>query len=574
MAKSIYGIHDAGAWFGAIQEGMDAWCLYTEAIGSDPNDHSGRDYSHLRITPIVRLNNGYGSGGTIPLPERYPDFARRCANFVANSHGCTRWIIGNEIALQWEWPEGQPIRLADYIACFKLCRAAIKAVQPEAEVIPQPPAPWNTMTPDAPDWIKQLHDMLNAVECDGVAIHAYSHGYDPHLITAEQTMNPPWDRYFYQFSVYKQFMAAIPENKRHLPVYLTETNGDGPWPHQNTGWVQAMYAEIDRWNQQENTQPIRCAILFRWEPGDEKWTISGAPGSLDDFRQALARGYTAPDRVIIGQPGPTPIPLPQHPPIWTGKVVAASGLNVRLAPVGEKIGAVAFDEPLTVYEERDGWLLIFNRDGLGGWVSAQFVSPTDKSDGLIEKLAADWRVDQRLVKAVLQVESGGDGFLPDGRLKIRFEVHLWREHIERQIFDAHWRVNGPNLWEGHEWKNASGMWEPVHGSLSREWRCYDYAYRFNAEGATQCISMGAPQIMGFHYARLGYASPLAMRHDFAQKYETQIVSMFRLMDMMRDHAGTSALDHLRKRDLVGFAALYNGPGMASYYAGLIEKAMR
>ncbi|MDQ3249295.1 MAG: M23 family metallopeptidase, partial [Chloroflexota bacterium] len=79
----------------------------TEAIGSDPNDFSGRNYtpySNRNLGIICRINNGYSPGGTIPNSSQYADFARRCANFVANTAGCKIWIIGNEMNYAIERP--------------------------------------------------------------------------------------------------------------------------------------------------------------------------------------------------------------------------------------------------------------------------------------------------------------------------------------------------------------------------------------------------------------------------------------------------------------------------------------
>jgi hypothetical protein len=89
----IYGIHDHDP---GPQEFLDrlaaggasGWITATIAIGSNPNDTGGDDFSRWADrghTVIVRLNNGYCGEGTIPPPEKYDDFARRAANYVAAS---------------------------------------------------------------------------------------------------------------------------------------------------------------------------------------------------------------------------------------------------------------------------------------------------------------------------------------------------------------------------------------------------------------------------------------------------------------------------------------------------------
>src|SRR5215203_2050007 len=101
MRKFIHGVHDPeGAHLMGSSPG---WICFTEAIGSEPNDDSGKDYtqwSNQGFSVIVRLNNGYRSEtsrpGTIPHPDRYANFAMRCANFVHASSGIEAVIIGNE----------------------------------------------------------------------------------------------------------------------------------------------------------------------------------------------------------------------------------------------------------------------------------------------------------------------------------------------------------------------------------------------------------------------------------------------------------------------------------------------
>ena len=108
----IYGIHDHDTnpqeYLDHIRNGgVTGWVTATVAIGNNPNDHGGADFSHLSNqghTVIVRLNNGYCPSGTIPEPAKYADFAKRAANFVAASQGANIWIIGNETNLAGEWP--------------------------------------------------------------------------------------------------------------------------------------------------------------------------------------------------------------------------------------------------------------------------------------------------------------------------------------------------------------------------------------------------------------------------------------------------------------------------------------
>ena len=106
-SPTIYGLHDPGGEQILLDAGQSGWILFTEEIGQNPADQSGRDYraySSQNLGVIVRLNHGYYPRGTIPTSDRYAEFAQRCANFVANSLGAKIWIIGNEMNYDIERP--------------------------------------------------------------------------------------------------------------------------------------------------------------------------------------------------------------------------------------------------------------------------------------------------------------------------------------------------------------------------------------------------------------------------------------------------------------------------------------
>jgi hypothetical protein len=334
--------------------GRPGWILFTEGLGADPNDRGGRDYrpwSDRDFGILARLNHGYHPNGTLPHSSRYDDFARRCANFVAASPGCRLWIIGNETNLAAERPRvpsrgvaapeapppdpedplghGHPSRFnllspagtADgappagargtepsdvevitperYADCFRRCREAIRALPGHAEdhVIVGGVAPWNNQTqyPDnaAGDWVRYLADILRLLGpagCDGIALHTYTHGVDPALVTSDRKMDPPFQNRHYHFLAYRDFMDAIPASMRHLGVYITEADQDEPWLDEDNGWVQRAYEEIDGWNRTPGRQQIRALVLYRY-PRFDKWHIEGKNGVMEAFRAVVARGY-------------------------------------------------------------------------------------------------------------------------------------------------------------------------------------------------------------------------------------------------------------------------------------------
>lgn len=351
-------------------ENAQGWVLFTEAIGHNPDDRTGLDFSTFSDQGygiICRLNNGYEPEGTIPHSSQYENFARRVANFVSISRGCKIWIIGNEMNYAVERPgividwsrhasrrdgpaeeadpmrRGLPVRfnvLPDnsaeirttraaiveqgeiitperYARCYRLCREAIHRIPGHEDdlVLVGAVAPWNTQTiyPAGAnyagnangDWVQYFADILKELgprHCGGFALHAYTHGPDPALISDETLLPPPFQQHHREFRVYRDFMAAVPREMRHLPVFITETDQSTPWLDDNHGWVQAAYAEINEWNQanrldglpdsqrQTTRQQIRALVLYRW-PRLDRWFIAGKFGVVADFEAAVQHGY-------------------------------------------------------------------------------------------------------------------------------------------------------------------------------------------------------------------------------------------------------------------------------------------
>lgn len=322
----IYGLHDRGGeQYLKVDGEARGWILVTEEIGHDPNDARGADYQDLAqqgFNVIVRLNNAYGPHGTIPLPEHYDSFAQRARSFVAASRGCKVWIIGNEMNMEREQPRkpgtntAQPITPRNYADCFVKCLRAIKGLPDHNtdEVLIGPVAPWNNQTPYAPDplgfypgndngnWLKYLRDITDVLhgqgtQIDGIAIHTYSHGYDPALIWSVETMGPPFQTYFYHFQHFKQMIWAIRSAIPATTFYITESNGDGPWPYDSHTWVQEAYEAVNSWNKATSKHKIACLILFRWQNDHENWGIEGKNGVISDLQAAMAQGYTLKKRI-------------------------------------------------------------------------------------------------------------------------------------------------------------------------------------------------------------------------------------------------------------------------------------
>ena len=355
----IYGLHEPGGEHLMLDAGRPGWVLELARIGHDLGNVPSGDYSSLTnrgLRVIVRLNHGYGSEGTIPRRDLYPAFARACASFAARCRGCNTWIVGNEPNHEVERPDGQPILPADYADAYRCCRAEIHRVggRQNDQVLVAGPALWNATTvyPGNPkgDWVKYFADILARIptdECDGFAIHTYTHYHDPSRIKIDAPHpSPGYHHLRDEFRSYRDLMEAIPARFRSLPVYITETDpternrgwGDG----HNLGWVRAAYEEIAAWNSSPARQPIQALVLYRWfKAADQpEWSICDRAGIQDDFRGALVSGPEGAYRVRLpSQPPPVapPPPIDNLPDISVPRGYTNQHLITAFNRAGQKL---------------------------------------------------------------------------------------------------------------------------------------------------------------------------------------------------------------------------------------------
>lgn len=96
-----------------------------------------------------------------------------------------------------------------------------------------------------------------------------------------------------------------------------------------------------------------------------------------------------------------------------------------------------------------------------------------------------------------------------------------------------------------------------------------FARQLDDTAALQSISMGAPQIMGFNFRRLGYESVQQMFERFNTSLHAQIIGIF---DFVKGSGASSqATEALQRRDYVTFASIYNGPANATIYSDRIRR---
>ncbi len=372
----LYGIHDhspdPSEFLNHVKNatGAGGWVTATFALGSNTNDFSGANLTSLSSaghTIIGRLNNGYFPDGAIPVPAKYDDFAVRCKNFVANSSGCNIWLIGNESNLNVEWPYDSSngrfnyLSPQDYATCFRKVYNAIKSIRPNDKVIPQALAPWGGPYGSTSDlngsghpadgmpltWVQYMNQMLTAIQAsgplDGIALHIGSRGYAYADIHSTTQVNAGGQNLYWSFYNYKDWINyGIPSSLYSLPLYATECTGLYYWKgggppgedltkHYEAGWMQEIFAELNRYNQSAatNGKPIfRCVNFYRWCAYCDGWNID-ADGShpnpykaqiLADLDAAAAQKYAWPTNVTVTNPPAAP----------TGLTAAVGNGNVTL----------------------------------------------------------------------------------------------------------------------------------------------------------------------------------------------------------------------------------------------------
>ncbi|WDD95938.1 N-acetylmuramidase family protein [Burkholderia sp. FERM BP-3421] len=200
--------------------------------------------------------------------------------------------------------------------------------------------------------------------------------------------------------------------------------------------------------------------------------------------------------------------------------------------------------------QRDRALAVDGIAGPATWIALErAVQPAPLEAAELAAVAARLDAPLAAVRAVAEVESRGNGFLPDGRPVILFERHqFWKRLAARGIAPAPLAASCPDILATTPGGYAGGAAE--YARLAR-------AEAIDLAAADEAASWGAFQIMGFHWSRLGYASiddfVLRMRAGAAE----QLDAFARFVG-----ADPTLLDALRRQAWAAFARGYNGPDYA------------
>jgi hypothetical protein len=203
-----------------------------------------------------------------------------------------------------------------------------------------------------------------------------------------------------------------------------------------------------------------------------------------------------------------------------------------------------------------------------GTDAEQLIAETwNRYGGLLAILANELRIDPGIAASVLAIEAGGRAFGADGRMIIRFENHIFFDEWGKQnpdAFSQRFSFDGGQPWLGQLWRpSPAEPWREFHGDQAAEWQVLGLACGLDDTAAKRSISMGAPQIMGFNHAAIGYGSVQEMFDAFSRSEQAQLIGFFDFVQ--GGSAGSPAVVALQNQDFTAFATQYNGSGQAATY---------
>jgi hypothetical protein len=158
--------------------------------------------------------------------------------------------------------------------------------------------------------------------------------------------------------------------------------------------------------------------------------------------------------------------------------------------------------------------------------------------------------DAAAVWAILEVESGKAGYLPDRRPQILFERAVFHTRTKGAYDQSHPGISAPT------WGGYSGG--------AAEYTRMAEAYALSPDDALQSASWGIAQVMGFNFSSSGYSSAAAYVQDACASEGAQLLA-FQSFLM---HTGIGAA--LQAHDWTTVALKYNGPGQVATYAQRLQ----
>lgn len=172
--------------------------------------------------------------------------------------------------------------------------------------------------------------------------------------------------------------------------------------------------------------------------------------------------------------------------------------------------------------------------------------------GQLLAMAKQYGVEPAVILAIQQIESGGNGFLADGRPKILFEGHVFWSQLQKAGKNPQTYVKGNEDILYPSWDSTK------YQGGAKEYDRLEKAKKIDEILALKSASWGEFQIMGFNHSTVGY--PDVVSFVEAMKVPNG-ASLKALMEFCKNN---NLLRHVNSatKDWAAFARGYNGPGYA------------
>lgn len=169
---------------------------------------------------------------------------------------------------------------------------------------------------------------------------------------------------------------------------------------------------------------------------------------------------------------------------------------------------------------------------------------SDLNDATFAKAAQALGCEVASIRAVAEVESLGNGFLPSKRPKILFEAHIFSRETKRKYDKSNPEISSPT-WNRSLYKGGEKEYDRLKEAIA-----------LDRDAAIRSASWGRFQIMGFNHKKAGHA----LLDSFIK---AMFASESKQLDAFVSFLKSEKLDvPLKAKDWSAFAKGYNGSGYA------------
>ena len=258
---------------------------------------------------------------------------------------------------------------------------------------------------------------------------------------------------------------------------------------------------------------------------------------------------------------PAPAPSEMESPVVAAMPLAAAASEpetetekkaLRMSPVAPAAPEILVDKEVIVKNLDLHYPHVSDLEG------NQYLLPEQ-----ITSFAQEHHIEVPALKAVIEIESSGRGFLKDGRPKILFEGHVfWRRLKAYKIDPAPLAKSQPAI--------VYQNWTRQHyltGTL--EYQRLQKARAIHDSAALESASWGLFQIMGFHAVNMGYKTV----QEYVKYQEKSESEHLRAFGLFISRIQPKCLEALKTKNWAEFARHYNGAQYAqNQYDKKLEKS--